>query len=1166
MGASVQPVSIDDDLKAIRAKAAPRSIDDDLAKIRGQSGDVTFPPKSPRDTMDLTAPRAAADDTSVAPRPAADNGPGFLGRLKQVNAGVRKALVPAALEQVESATKKFGEDQGKFLVSQNPGRMPRAQDFPTAEAYTAAQDAFAKKYVGGFTNLATIAGGMEGRAPEKVAHLLSDGPPPVSTEGQSSAPRLIAPKAPVEAPAPQLRIERRSSPSENRPVWTQAERDAFHADQTAQYDAGLKNWEPGQPVPRLIKPTHPDVSAANFARGRTEPFPYQTAAELAEQETAKIARRKPQTNAVNPKYRLDPDADLLSRAGELSARMEEYSSGEHGAATFARDAVDLSKPITGTTRVATRMNQDRDLYHGVVAELKARGWQDSDISDAVDERAGMQYRHSGVGLNPETAKSVKDVVNSALYSPAAAIRESHPELTAAGEAAISAPANARHIGQVQTKWVTEGIRPEAAEAFLPQLQLDRLNHMLTRDPSLAHDPAFVSNLNDLQKRVPQGFHETPEFKQMVDRYKTTILSQTESAAASAGLKPEQFADLPNGYARLVPSENAPEGTFADYVGGTGPKKGPATRLTTAQKATGTGAYTNSLSETVTQDALDKIVKARHNEFYQQLLKEGTVLEDPRAAVPEGQAKVSFDDKGNVISDPSQAKITLQVPKDVAQYAAHVYKTLNETGPTTPAGVAAKSASHAAGGLALLANPAAATSHSLTLANTVGTVPEVGKPLNNLVGVVPGGTTAKGAFDIATVDRTTPETRALEQWLSRIGALRPEMNHPTEGMGKVLKDLRAKLGPLGKVLSPHEILFGEDGIDKRSRIALAEKYIQAAKARDIPVTDAGLREFVVSKAGDYIKGNAGALVNHLQDSNMALFARMGVTRVTNAAKSAVGKSGLPEATRLQKAGDIASTLTRGIAGYGVGLTALNYYLSGHSPLSNEPGHMGDLEYKTDEKGKKHYVRGAILNPLVSTAMRAGGESIIRGDPAGVLKDATNTALGVATSHPLVRGAVEATTGRTPYIERDGSMMKTVPSELSSGDQVTGRLKAAGRDMTAAGQFLGAGSEKNPGLPGGKVLSYLLPPITATASPGGESRLKAQSAKDWLDDRVSQTYRAAGDTEKQKQIIEQALQDAKKFNDANKDDQVTLGLVNKELRKAAAKANANFHRPNRLVRPQ
>lgn len=1121
MAPSVRPQTIQDDLADLRSRQAkPRSIAQDLARIRGDTGDIDL--RTPADDVSTkqSAPppyltgefagihptplkllvRPPADvRTGPAPIPAAADaarvkadlsGTGHLpGQGESLPNAVAESAMETITHPVRTAVEiaetpgKAGYAVGKYARGEGSGKEAAIGALQTAVMLGAGPaerliEPVAARALGEtagpiVTRAALGAGGGAAFSPDRPAVGATLGaaiggasgakvPDETAPEGKK---RLISPtqkavaehvteeRQSPEAP-PALFIERRSTPSTNRPVWTPEERAAYHVEQTGRYNR----------AERLSRPESPAEVDQTFERGRTEPFPYQTASELAD-------------NAV----------------GDL------------------------------------------------------------------------EYRHSGVGIIPETAKRVRAVVGSALYSPAAAIRESHPELTAAGEAAISAPANARHIGQVQTKWVTDGVDPKAADAFLPQLQLDRLNHLMARDPSLVQDPAFAKNLFDLQSRVPQGFHETPEFRQMAERYKNLILSQTEPAAASAGLKPEQFAQLPNGYVRLVASETAPEGTYADFVGGSGPKKLPTTRLTTAQKASGTGAYTNSLAETVTADALDKIVKARHNEFYQRLLKEGTVLEDPRASVPEGQAKIMFNDQRGIITDPAQAKVTLAVPNDVAMYAKHVFKTLNETGPTTPAGVAARGASRAAGGLALLANPAAATSHSLTLANTVGTVPEVGKPLNNLVGVVPGGTTAKGAFDIATIDRTTPETRALEQRLSRIGALRPEMTHPEKGFGKVLEDMRGKLGPFGKVLSPHEILFGEDGIDKRSRIALADKYIQAADARGIPVTDAALREFVVQHAGDYIKGNAGALVNHLQDSNMALFARMGVTRVTNAAKSAVGKSGLPEATKLQKASDIASTLTRGIVGYGVGLTALNYVLSGHSPLSNEPGHMADLEYKTDEQGKKHYIRGAVLNPLVSTAVRMGAESAVRGDPAGVARDVTNTALGVGTSHPLVRGAVEATTGRQPYVERDGTFLRTVPPELASGDQVTGRLKAAARDMTAAGQFLGATSEKNPGLPGGKALSYLTPPITATASPGGESRVKAQSARDWLDDRTMQVYRAAGDTTKQQKIIDQAIEDAKKFNESNEDDQVTIGMVQRDLRRAAAKANSGIRRPNRLVRP-
>lgn len=791
-----------------------------------------------------------------------------------------------------------------------------------------------------------------------------------------------------------------------------------------------------------------------------------------------------------------------------------------------------------------------------------------ETADAIVDRGlapdEVEYRHSGPGIAPATRKRVADVVGSMLHSPATAIRESHPDLTAAGEAALSAPANARHIGQVQTRWVTEGFKPEEAQAFYDQLVLDRITHEIENNPAIARDPAVLRNLNYYQSQIPRGFSESPAFKTMAERHSKIILAQTENAAAAAGLKPEQFASLPNGYVRLVGSkEGAP---FAQSVGGTGPAPLTGTRLTTAQKATAAGDYTSSYAEAVTADALDKIVKARRNEFYQQLLKDGQVMENPRATAPEGTVKRSFDDRGNVISDPSEARITLALPPDVAMYADHVSKELNPARPTTRAGVAAKSISRASGGLALLANPAAATSHSLTLASTLGTVPEVGKPLTNLVGVVPGGATIKGAFDIAAVDRTDLATRSLESRLSRIGALRPEMDHPKAGFGKQLEDMRKALGPAGKLLSPHEILFGEDGIDKRSRIVLAQKYIKAAEARGIPVTDSGLRKFVVEHAGDYIRGNAGALVNHLQDSNLSLFARMGVTRVTNAAKSAVGHSGLPTRTVGERAADVAGTLTRGLAGYGVGLTALNYLLSGHSPLSNEPGHMGDLEYTTDERGNKHYIRGAVLNPLASTALRAGGESAIRGDALGVARDALNTAAGVVVSHPGTRAVLEAATGRQPYYGRDGAAIRTVPPELEGSDAVKARVLAGARDMTAAGKFIGdAGPEKNPGVPAGKLLSYLAPPVTSVAKPDGESRTAIRDTNDWLSDRTSQIYRAAGDPEKQQKIIDQSLEDVEKFNEGNHGLRITRGMVAKQLRRAAAKANSESHRPSRLVRP-
>jgi hypothetical protein len=137
---------------------------------------------------------------------------------------------------------------------------------------------------------------------------------------------------------------------------------------------------------------------------------------------AKGGNRKPVPGAVNPKYRLDSDGQLLNRAVELLQRQEEYSSGKHGAPGFARDAVDLSKPITGDTGVARRMAQDKVLHEEVTTELRERGWPESDLNDAINERwlnaDDVQYRHAGLPPISTQSKAVaKGAVNQIAGRP-----------------------------------------------------------------------------------------------------------------------------------------------------------------------------------------------------------------------------------------------------------------------------------------------------------------------------------------------------------------------------------------------------------------------------------------------------------------------------------------------------------------------------------------------------------------------------------------------------------------------------------------------------------------------------------------------------------------------------------------------------------------------------
>lgn len=1189
MGTSVRPQSIDDDLSAIRSRQSS-PIDSDLARIRSMHEKI----RASRDTGDIDL-RAQADDTAVTPSP---SGPGLLERTATGVSEMAKdiyhhpqhlitqplsAAADALFTPVEgSESSGIGGRGGK--ASLPTGARVTKENTPGAITPERQREA-------GIETLVNVgAAGAAGKVAKVVAPALGKALAPAAGRAVANftAGAVTNPTDPIasglaniptgevahhtmervveHAPelAEKISRDRRSTPRGNAPVWTQEERDAHHAEQLAAHKQGLRSWKPGQPSPSVSEPLHPDAMQQIFDQGKTQPFPYQTVASLKAAErpltikpgpgapdeavvkAVRAKNRKPVANAVDPKYRLDSDADLVARAGELSGRAEDYSSGEHGAPAFTRDAQDLSKPIYGSTTTQTRMTQDNALYQGAVAELKARGWKDSDIADAVDERAGMQYRHAGPSLDPSQIANVRDALNTTFHAAADQVRRANPDLAAAGERAIASKANATHIGQVQTKWVTEGIDPRLAESFLPQLQLDRLNHLASRDPALIHDPAFAKNLSDLQSRVPQGFSETPEFKQMAERYKTGILAQTESAAGAAGLKPEQFADLPNGYARLVANPEADPSTIAESVGGTGTRQNPSTRLTTAQKATGTGAYTNSLAETVTADAMDKVVKARQNEFYKELLKSGTVLEDPRASVPKGQAKIMFDDRANVIDDPAQAKITLQVPQSVSDYARHVWTELSrDETPKSPAGRVMKTLDRAASTAALAVNPAAATTHISTLSNILGSTPTPGAPLKALAGLVPGGKTALGIADWASVDRTSPKVRQLESDLSSHGGLRPEARelNPAEAnaVQKVL--IAAKKTPL-KNANPHEWLFGENGVDKRVRLALAQRFIDSETARTgkaPPMHE--VAAFVNKKAGNYIAGNAGTLVNALQRSKASLFARMATARLSNAGKMITGNTGMPGVrNRIQG-------LLLGTPGYLLGLEVLNHLISGHSIASNQPGHHADLQYGTDDEGRPKYIRGSFVDPLSSTAInRTGASSLLfDGSVRGAVRDVENTALGVATSHPLTRAAFGAGMGKEPYITGSGDLKSVGHPSLDKGTgELKSRMGATASGLTSVGQSIAGTTGGNEGMSptAGKVLKFLGPSITSVGTPteNPSARERQSVEENWLKDRVSQIYRT--DPKDRKQVAQDIMAEL----DASDYSTVAKAVAKKQLVRA------------------
>lgn len=114
-------------------------------------------------------PLARPDVTRVAPRPApTPPKPPLIQRVQGVQKAVRRAIVPkttlpslsGGIKALEKGAFDFGKEQGDFLLAQNPGAMPKAQDYATAEEFGRANEEYAKRYTTGMLNvMSTVEGG-----------------------------------------------------------------------------------------------------------------------------------------------------------------------------------------------------------------------------------------------------------------------------------------------------------------------------------------------------------------------------------------------------------------------------------------------------------------------------------------------------------------------------------------------------------------------------------------------------------------------------------------------------------------------------------------------------------------------------------------------------------------------------------------------------------------------------------------------------------------------------------------------------------------------------------------------------------------------------------------------------------------------------------------------
>lgn len=674
---------------------------------------------------------------------------------------------------------------------------------------------------------------------------------------------------------------------------------------------------------------------------------------------------------------------------------------------------------------------------------------------------------------------------------------------------------------------------------------------------------FTQHGDFLRNRVQPNLSNEPWFQQALGSYKTEIETPLRQAAFGSGVAPSSLRQPASAYVKLISEARAQDAeirraldiagvkseaelrrrpalirkivgenpALARYfaTGAQGPRQGPlaasvgpqgfvpraqASLITgSAKQAMGTAEnYLTDLPRILETDAPEKVLKSARNQILVQVKKYGRAL-DPGEASRPGLKVLAFDDTKGLVTGESgthRYEVTPEIHDAVTRY----YRGL---GKPSAAFRGIRGATDLATRAQISGMPVEATSHANTLASIIASVPGEKDVTGKVMAAVPAiGAKAAAVREMMGLDFSDAGTRALENRLADIGALRQDIDHG------------------GIINSSHRWLFGPQGVDVRGRLVLARKLL----ARDPSASDAELREFITSKLGNYVPENAGALTNFMaRGSVLSPFARFQSARIPTAVKATVGNSGLPALSARQKAIDVANTLYRGPVGHVAGAQALNYALTGHSTFDNEPGHALDVNTglvatpgrigrsRGDDKESPLYVPASTLSPLAYTGLRATGLRSTLFSPgtptadrlADALRDEAN--IGLGTLGPAARFAMTATTGTTPYLQRDNTFMRVAPRDFSGNQEVGGQLAAAlGLMNPAVHAFNQSGGDASRTLAssvaedakpmGGplsfaaKVAEFMMPRVL---SPGVGGRTNEQSVDAQLDRRYSETVR-------------------------------------------------------------
>jgi hypothetical protein len=634
------------------------------------------------------------------------------------------------------------------------------------------------------------------------------------------------------------------------------------------------------------------------------------------------------------------------------------------------------------------------------------------------------------------------------------------------------------LDELFPKNVTEAQRGLIGEILVGQRIDWKANNSLTEKAR----ENFAKHPQRLTPAQVAPYLNDPVIKDAVEKHRDAHVSTFNAIAKQAGIS----IDLDPRYVRLLPLKDLKSGSkdFKQFSGGRASWESKMRPQSSGarKRAMGTAEeYATDMGEVYRYDLRDKEPKARLNNVWRALEKQGLIAARPRGKdewhSPKGYSPIQFQGKFSSVPkdliDKYGEKETVYVPTDIWEVMHDITKP-----PSGDSGYrsveAVKRISQLLVWAQLGTNIAAVPWHIIRQTAMVRGATEyadVKADPTKIVGsaFTPLGVAMKG-HTIFSRDVDTPENRQIMLELIQANAISPRSMEMKEFEGK---------NPVSKAFkvyqhAQHDAMFGMprgQGLNGWAIRSVLEGEIVRRQYENNKDPER-MREFA-SNFGFYTRRLTPMLGIF---SELNPFVRTTAARYIAGTKQMLGISGLKAPGGIKgQAAQWLGTFALKALGVGIGFLALNKMLSGHWPWENEKGHEIDLSL-----GNGYYVplasltveMGALLQ-LTGMKSRMHRETIQKEpakhrfgtpyketvDPPSPLGQAfgdmttgvANTTLELAGS-PLLQASA-GLIGRRPYLEYVNGQkfpvpMPSQPYKATIPQEVLNYTK----DLTGAGKMV------------------------------------------------------------------------------------------------------------------